>query len=86
MKTTIDLPDELVRTLKIRAARESRTLKDVVTDLLRRGMVADDVDHAPATVDLPLVECVHGAQPEQEMTPERVASVLADHEVQDLVS
>ena len=41
MKTTLDLPDELMRDVKIRAAQEQKKLKDTVAELLRRGMAAD---------------------------------------------
>lgn len=40
MKTTLELPDELMRHLKVRAAQTDRTLKDVVTDVIRRGLEA----------------------------------------------
>jgi hypothetical protein len=38
MKTTLDLPDELVREIKLRAVHEGRKLKEVVADLLRAGL------------------------------------------------
>ena len=38
MKTTLDLPDELMREVKIRAVKENRKLKDAIADLLRRGL------------------------------------------------
>ncbi len=38
MKTTIDLPDELMRNVKIRAAMEGRKLKDVFSDVVRAGL------------------------------------------------
>ena len=38
MKTTLDLPDDLVREVKIRAVRENRKLKDAIADLLRLGL------------------------------------------------
>lgn len=38
MKATFDLPTELVRAVKLRAAREGRKLKDVAAELLRRGL------------------------------------------------
>ena len=38
MKTTLDLPVELVRELKIRAAHEGRKIKDIATSLLLAGM------------------------------------------------
>ena len=38
MKTTLDLPDELVRAMKMRALLQGRTLRDLVTDFLRQGL------------------------------------------------
>ena len=38
MKTTVDLPNELVREIKLRAVNEGRKLKEVVTELLRFGL------------------------------------------------
>jgi hypothetical protein len=38
MKTTVDLPNDLVREIKLRAVNEGRKLKEVVTDLLRFGL------------------------------------------------
>ncbi len=40
MKTTLDLPDPLMRRVKIRAASDGRKLKDVIAELLERGMNA----------------------------------------------
>ena len=84
MKTTLDLPDDLVREVKIHAVQENRKLKDTVADLLRRGLAQKP--GMPATahrrLKLPLIECAHGAQPGEEMTPERVAEVLLEDEAQ----
>jgi len=38
MKTTFDLPPELVREVKLRAVNEGRKLKDVAAELLKRGL------------------------------------------------
>lgn len=38
MKTTLDLPDDLIRAAKLRALMQGRTLKDLVADLLRQGL------------------------------------------------
>jgi plasmid stability protein len=38
MKTTVDLPNDLVREIKLRAVNEGRKMKDIVTDLLRFGL------------------------------------------------
>jgi len=82
MKTTLDLPDELVRAVKIRAVEENRKLKDTVADLLKRGLAQER--GLPTAVrnrlKLPLVECVHEALPGEEMTPERVSEVLLEEE------
>jgi hypothetical protein len=38
VKTTLDLPNDLVREVKLRAVNEGRKLKDVISDLLRQGL------------------------------------------------
>jgi len=40
MKTTLDLPDELMREVKIRAVHEQKKLKDTIAELLRKGIAA----------------------------------------------
>ena len=40
MRTTIDLPDELLRQAKARAALEGRKLKDLVAEYIERGLTA----------------------------------------------
>jgi hypothetical protein len=40
MKTTFDLPDKLVKELKLRALHEGKKLKEAVADLLRKGLAA----------------------------------------------
>ena len=82
MKTTLDLPDDLMREIKIRAVNENRKLKDAMADLLRRGLSQKPADRLPVRrkVRLPPVECAHEARPEEEMTPDRVAEVLLAEE------
>lgn len=81
MKTTLDLPDDLLRAVKIRAVNDRRKLKDTVADLLRRGLSRD----RPATgrarrVQLPLIQCKHKARPDEEITPRRAAAILLGDE------
>jgi len=38
MKTTLDLPDELVREVKLRAVVQGRTVKALVAELLSHGL------------------------------------------------
>lgn len=83
MKTTLDLPDDLMRAVKIRAVEENRKLKDTMADLLRRGLAQKrGVPAVPAggRLKLPLIECAHEARTGEEMTPERVAEVLLAEE------
>ena len=57
MKTTLDLPDDLMRDIKNRAVNENLKLEDAIVDLLRRGL--SQVTGEPPTVrhrvELPLV-------------------------------
>lgn len=38
MRTTLDLPDALMRNLKSRAALEGRSLRDLTLELIQRGL------------------------------------------------
>lgn len=40
MKTTLDLPDDLMREVKIRAVHEHKKLKDLIAELLRKGIAS----------------------------------------------
>jgi hypothetical protein len=40
MKTTLDLPDNLMRQVKIRAVHEQKKLKDAIAEFIRKGMAA----------------------------------------------
>lgn len=84
MKTTLDLPDDLMRTVRIRALDEGRRLQDVVADCIRRGLDQglEPSGGARPCVRLPLVACAHAAGPGEEMTPERVAAILLDQETE----
>lgn len=80
MKTTLDLPTELIREMKLRAAHEGRKLRDVATEIFRRGLAqpnpqSDTVRHR---VKLPLIQCKKAAT---ELTASQVAEVLLKQEV-----
>lgn len=47
MKTTFDLPPDLVRSVKLRAVHEGRKLKDVAADLLKRGLSSTESPTKP---------------------------------------
>lgn len=56
MKTTLDLPSELVREIKLRAVYQDRNVKDVAAELLRLGLRAASQSPASAPPPRPLVE------------------------------
>src|SRR6476660_7374591 len=92
MKLTLDVPDSLVKQVKLRALREGRKLKDEVADLLRGGLGA--ARRAPAkrkavssprvkidpTTGLPVIECRRAAARGEELSADRVAQTLAAQE------
>jgi hypothetical protein len=88
MKLTLDLPADLVRDLKLRAVRDGRKLKDAAVDILRAGLAArgQAIGEDPPRVvkdkktGLPVIQCRRPAPRGQELTPERVAGVLAEQE------
>ncbi len=48
MKTTLELPDPLLRRVKVRAAQTDRKLKDVVAELIETGLDAVTAAGGPA--------------------------------------
>ena len=84
MRTTLDLPDDLMRAIKIRAVKENRKLKDAIADLLRRGLSHEPSEPTKGRkrVELPLVRCAHGARPTEEIRPERAAELLFEEEAE----
>jgi hypothetical protein len=80
MKTTLDLPEELMQAVKIHAVQQKRKLKDAIASLLRRGLAAEPnrPPRAHKQVRLPLVRCRHEAR--EDLTPERVAEILLEEE------
>lgn len=83
MRTTLELPDDLMRSVKVRAAQTDRTMTEVVAELLRAGLATVEDGPGAARVRLPLVRNSRTAA-EEELSPDRVASLLQDAEVTDL--
>ncbi len=83
MKTTIELPDDLIRAVKMRAVAEDRKLKDVMAELLEKGLAKPSRDAGPVRhrVEFPIVRVAHPAPPGEELTPERMKEILLQEEV-----
>lgn len=80
VKTTLELPDDLLREVKLRAVQEDRRMKDVVAEALRLYLDRRDASAGVRhRVELPLVDC-EAADPALEVTPERAAALLLAEE------
>ncbi len=79
MRTTLDLPDPLLRELKSRAARNGQSLKSLINDLIQRAMVLPAVLPAQQP-GFPVLTRLQGqAHPLQLQTNAQ----LADHTLQE---
>jgi plasmid stability protein len=82
MKTTLDLPDELIRAAKLRAVSQGRTLRDLVSEYLRLGLGMNEkpsvnAQLVPSTIELngrgfPQYKC----RPTTESTPTTLENLL----------
>ena len=81
MKTTLDLPADLIREMKLRAAHEGRKLRDVATEIFRRGLSQPSPQGAAPRqrVKLPLIEC---GKATMEFTADQMAEALLKQEVE----
>lgn len=92
MKTTIDLPDDLVKEVKYRAVRDGKKLRETVAELLRSGLAAGpprlktarpNVGTDPHT-GLPLIEGAPGAAISSMRADDIYALIHATQEEEDL--
>jgi plasmid stability protein len=90
MKTTLDLPDDLVRAVKLRALREGRKLKEAVAELLRQGLAAPSTPMPRPTIlidaetGLPSIQGAPGAPIATMSTEEIYAAIQKSQEEEDL--
>jgi plasmid stability protein len=84
MKTTLDLPQELIREMKLIAAAEGRKLRDVATEIFRRGLMQPSQTDATIRhrVKLPIIKCAKPVPPMKQMTEDQVADVLLKQEME----
>jgi plasmid stability protein len=78
MRTSIELPEDLLHRLRLRARREGRRLTDLVADLLKAGLgeKASGSVYEVGEDGLPVIRCGKNAGAGREVTPERVAEIL----------
>lgn len=86
MKTTLELPDDLFREIKMRAVSGGRKLKDEIAHLLQLGLEIEEpvLAKPKITIDpksgLPII--TGGKKPkEHTLTPDRLQEILLEQEV-----
>ncbi len=86
MKTTLDLPDELMRAMKIRAATQGRKLKDVMADAIRASLATESPAKTlkvvnPSDGGLPYFDC----DPPSEAAPshEEIQKVIEQSQLEE---
>jgi plasmid stability protein len=89
MKTTLDLPDALVKQVKLRALRDGRKLKDAVADLLRQGLASSAGTPMPrptisidAETGLPRIQGTPGA-PISTMSAEQIYAAIQESQEEE---
>jgi hypothetical protein len=82
MKTTIDLPEDLVRELKFRAVREGRKVREVAEEVFRRDLAVPVSSRVPGgrhRVMLPFIPASADAKP-FELSGERLLELETEAE------
>lgn len=83
MKTTLDLPDDLVRAMKMRALLQGRTLRDLVADFLRQGLGMATVQTAQSSAPGSMLETASNGLPTIRCNSHAAASAMG---LQDLLA
>jgi hypothetical protein len=85
METTIELPEAVLNRVKIRAERAGHKLKDTIAELVLQGLDAEDSGGElhmgkHRGTGFPIFLSSRAANPDQEMTPERISELLTEDE------
>lgn len=76
MRTTVDLPDELIRAARVRAAEGDETLKELFTRALTRELSAQ---HSRRRGDLPLIRSRRAET--VSISPAQLTDALAEDDI-----
>jgi hypothetical protein len=74
MRTTVELPDELFRQVKARAALQGRSLKDLIADGLKLLLQTPEDAQSPASGRRARFPLIRPKDPAHKLTPEIVAA------------
>lgn len=84
MKTTVELPDDLMKAIKLRALEEGKKLNEIMRELLSRGLKNDEPKLSKARIGvdkqtgLPVI--LGGKTPKNELTPAQISEILLEQE------
>lgn len=79
MKTTIELPDELYRKVKMASARRGLTLKELLTEAIHAMLKTTSRTNRTRRLsygEMPLLKGTRKAPAGKELTPQRVHEIL----------
>jgi hypothetical protein len=80
MKTTLDIPDDLFREAKVRAAEKGITLKELMTEGLRLALSMKTEAIAPHFVTFPLIK---SKRTDSQVTSDDVRRALNDLDAEE---
>ena len=80
MRTTIDLPDEVMQAAKVRAAQRRESLKDLFRRAVAHEVGAQGGSRAGGRITLPLIG--GGAGPTVELTNDDIAAVFEAEDIE----
>ena len=84
MRTTLDLPDPLLRELKSRAARNGQSLKSLLNDLIQRAMTLPSIPPAQQS-SLPVLTRLQGqAQPVKAQSNAQLSDLTLQEDLEKL--
>lgn len=75
MRTTIDIPDETYRELKIKAAREGKPLREIVLHAIERELGPAESPRPPKKFQIPVIPSTEPGT--LHLTNEQIDDILA---------
>lgn len=89
MKTTVEIPDSLMRAIKMRAIQEGMKLKEIMPQLLENGLLAElkpketlSTPRIGVDKDTGYPVILGGTRPKKSMTPQELSDILLAQEVE----
>lgn len=81
MRTTLDLPDDLMKRAKIAAVERGMTLRDLVAEGLRQALAGKKAAPTRARLKLPAVKVPDDA-PILKMSTEEIKQIMEDEDIE----